>query len=183
MIRIGVALGSNSEPSGICVVERDQRLVLRRQSPGALEIFRAMAVKFQGASEESPARSEDDETERHELHFAVRFLQRLPSGTRLTEVVRRLKEVVAGIHRRSEDSVLVYLDVTGKGEPALRLFREEVRDSAIIPVYFNMATRESKKRERLSWVRRLWFLSSRFYWSAIGYISPGARTSKPWRRT
>ena len=66
---------------------------------------------------------------REEVHFTIRYLQRLPLGTSYVEVARRLTEIVANLReqaRRDGRTVdvaghRVFLDATGVGKPVADL--------------------------------------------------------------
>lgn len=69
-------------------------------------------------------------------HFLVRHLERLPMGSTFPAVARRTAEVVAEVRRRSDDCPCFFVDATGLGDPVVDLFKVEIPDVWVRPVYF-----------------------------------------------
>jgi hypothetical protein len=76
-----------------------------------------------------------------EAHFAARYLERLPAGTRFPEVACRVGEVVLGLWQRRVACSRIYLDATGHGQPLVDLFRQHARSVKVMPVYFTHGDR------------------------------------------
>ena len=85
-------------------------------------------------------------TENREIenHFLVRHLERLPPGTSYPDVAGRLSEMTEGTRQRSDQHPVVYVDVTGLGQPIINLLRRKVSGfGSIVPVYFNHGDQRS----------------------------------------
>ena len=76
-----------------------------------------------------------------ELHFIIRFLERLPSGASYPEITQRLSNVFFGVERRTSQWPRIYVDATGVGKPVVDLLQEGCPDGEIIPVYFTHGDR------------------------------------------
>jgi hypothetical protein len=85
-------------------------------------------------------------TERSEVHFLVRHLQRLPLGTPYPKVVERAAEVVSGLKRRSKDRPRLFIDATGVGQPIVDLLED--RGIQGVACYFNHGDRRNEKSGR-----------------------------------
>lgn len=82
-------------------------------------------------------------------HFIVRHLERLPVGSPFPKVARRIAEVVAEVHRRTEESPSLYVDATGLGDPVVDLLRDEVPGVRVRPIYFNHGDRRFAEGEEI----------------------------------
>jgi hypothetical protein len=163
-LKIGVCLGSNADPAAICVVEVEEREIVENPPLSAVEIMRLLLAGQKQQQDDEQQEEEDfnrrecgnlglrgpglrrrrnppipPEPEEAEtrLHLNVRFLERFPPGTPMVEVAVRLREIVGNARDRNRDGLTIFLDVTGKGEPVLDMFREKVPDCYIVPVFFN----------------------------------------------
>jgi hypothetical protein len=76
-----------------------------------------------------------------EAHFAARYLERLPAGTRFPEIAERVGEVVLALRERSAGCSRIYLDATGHGPPLVDLFRQHAHSVKVMPVYFTHGDR------------------------------------------
>jgi hypothetical protein len=74
-----------------------------------------------------------------EYHLVVRFLERLPIGTRFPEVADRLAEVIKNLSVRA-GSPKLYVDATGLGKPITDLVKSRV-GVTVHAVYFNHGDR------------------------------------------
>ena len=74
--------------------------------------------------------------DRHETHFLIRYLGRLPLGTPYPEVARRVAEVAERAGSQGGVSATLYLDATGVGQPVVDLVAERWRGGRPIAVYF-----------------------------------------------
>jgi hypothetical protein len=72
-----------------------------------------------------------------EVHFAVRFLDRLAAGTRYPQVAERVQEIVARIQEMIDCRPIVYINTTDSGPPLHEFFRSRVRNARIIAVCLN----------------------------------------------
>ena len=106
-ISVGITIGTISEPSGICVAESEERNIPRGQDYGGEE------------------------------HILVRRLQRLPPGTSYPAIVARTEELISRLESYTDESIRVFIDATGKGEPVVELFHERITNHLITQVYFN----------------------------------------------
>lgn len=146
-LRIAVCPGSNADPAAICVVELERREF--KAEPASAEVLLRLLVQAQSKGKDDkpswrlrepglrrkpnpPGFDEPNVTV--EYHRNVRFLQRFPPGTKITELADRLTRIVENAQARLDEGLVIYLDVTGKGEPALDLFRQKV-SGCIYPVY------------------------------------------------
>ena len=77
-----------------------------------------------------------------EDHFLVRHLERLEPGTRFPAMVDRASALVDSIDRRGQDRILVYLDVTGLGDPIYQLFSRSNSKAYWMSVSFNHGDRQ-----------------------------------------
>jgi hypothetical protein len=80
---------------------------------------------------------------RSEVHFPVRYLDRLPLGTPYPEVARRLAEVIGKAQARTNDTPDVFIDATGVGQPVVDLLRVEAPQAHVIAVYFTHGDRRT----------------------------------------
>jgi Terminase RNaseH-like domain len=71
---------------------------------------------------------------REEIHFLVRHLERLPLGTPYPAVADRVAEVVATVRNRSRDTLRLYVDATGVGQPLIDLLAS--RGLTVVATYF-----------------------------------------------
>lgn len=67
-----------------------------------------------------------DAAGRREVHFLVRYLQRLPLGTPYPEVARKVARLARSVASRVGRPPSLYLDATGVGQPVLDAVREEL---------------------------------------------------------
>jgi len=161
-LRIAVCPGSNADPAAICVVQLERREI-KAEPPSAEEIARRL---FEWKLEEQedqrywqlrgsdlrrrpkpPAFDEADDT--IEFHRKVRFLERFPPGSKITDLADRVAIVVENAKARLDDDLVIYLDVTGKGEPALDLFRQKVPDY-IYPVYLTFGDQRTRAKGEIT---------------------------------
>lgn len=84
-------------------------------------------------------------------HYVVRFLQRLPLGTKYPAVADRLVEIIVGIEEKSgELPERLFVDATGVGVPVCDILREKL-DRAIpagvplTPVFFTYGDRRTRE--------------------------------------
>jgi len=91
-------------------------------------------------SEERPG------SHRSEVHFPVRFLERLPLGTPYPDVARRLAEVVRRAWAKTHDTPAVFVDATGVGQPVVDLLRAEALEAYVTAVYFTHGDRRSVEK-------------------------------------
>jgi len=80
---------------------------------------------------------------RHETHFVVRHLARLPLGTPYPEIARRLGEITGRVGGRSGQRPVTYVDATGVGKPVVDLLREQAHHTRIVPVFFTHGDRRT----------------------------------------
>lgn len=147
-LTIAVCPGSNSDPAAICVVQLERRETKSEPDSAVALIRLLLESQTEEDEEERPWRLREPDPRRRpkppafdesddvtvEYHRNVRFLERFPPGTKITELADRLASVVENAQARIDGGFVIYLDVTGKGEPALDLFREKV-SGCIFPVY------------------------------------------------
>ena len=87
---------------------------------------------------------EEREVRRRRIdHFVVRHLERIASGTRYPEIVRRVGEVVDSVSDRTGYWPNVYVDVTGLGSPIVTLLHDEISGCWVRPVYFTYGDRRT----------------------------------------
>ena len=98
---IGVDVGQKRDPTAVCAVECERRLVNGRR----------------------------------EVHFLVRYLERLAIGTRYPAVADRVAEIVAAVRKRSVLRRL-YVDATGVGLPLVDLLVSRDLGVTVTAVYF-----------------------------------------------
>lgn len=84
------------------------------------------------------------EGDRTETHFLVRYLDRLPLGTPYPEVARRVAAIAERAARQAGNSVTVYLDATGVGQPVVDLVAERWRGGRLVAVYFTHGDRRNE---------------------------------------
>ena len=83
--------------------------------------------------------------ERGEVHFDIRYLERLPLGAPFPEVATRLAELAQTIQQRTVRRPCAYADLTGLGPPVLDLLRKA--GSWVVPVYFTYGDQRSEDKE------------------------------------
>lgn len=84
--------------------------------------------------------------ERQEVHFVVRYLERLPLGTPYPTVTERASEVFTKLKARSGSTPRFYVDATGVGKPIVDMLEEKgIRGVAC---YFNHGDRRNEKSWR-----------------------------------
>jgi hypothetical protein len=88
--------------------------------------------------------------DRAETHFLIRYLVRLPLGTRYPEVARRIAEVADRTNRHGGGSPTVYLDATGVGQPIVDLVAESWTAGRPIPVYFTHGDRRTENDGKIT---------------------------------
>jgi hypothetical protein len=77
------------------------------------------------------------------VHFMVRHLERLPSGTGFPDIANRAAEVAYGVMKKADRPPVLYVDATGLGDPIVKLFKQKVhRYVRIVPVFFNHGDRQ-----------------------------------------
>jgi hypothetical protein len=82
-----------------------------------------------------------EESERSEVHYLVRHLERIPSGSGLPEIAQRVSDAIYGVHWRNGAFTQVFVDVTGFGQPVVELMQKTIDHGEIVPVYFNHGDR------------------------------------------
>jgi hypothetical protein len=84
---------------------------------------------------------------RQETHFLIRYLERLPIGTRYPDVADRVAAIVTGARER--DSVFnLYVDATGVGLPIVDLLEARDLGVAVTAVYFTHGDRRTEVNDR-----------------------------------
>ena len=86
--------------------------------------------------------------ERSEIHFNVRYLDRLPLGTPYPAVADRVAYIADQARERTRDATTVYVDATGVGQPIVDLLRERIRRAQVVAVYFTHGDQRSEGLER-----------------------------------
>lgn len=89
----------------------------------------------------------------------VRLLERLPRGTRYSEVADRLEQILKGLERRSQFSVCTYINATDAGLPAVGLIQELVPRGGVQPVLFREGQAEPTELEGRIILDRAWLVS------------------------
>ena len=79
----------------------------------------------------------------------MRHLERIASGTRYPEIVRRVGEVVGSVSDRTDYWPNVYVDVTGLGTPIVTLLRDEIYGCWVRPVYFTHGDRRTIENDEI----------------------------------
>lgn len=83
----------------------------------------------------------------YEIHYIVRYLDRLPLGTPYPDVVRRVGRVADGVARRTGEAPRIYVDATGVGTPVVDLLRDGTPYAAsVIAVYFTHGDRRTQEQ-------------------------------------
>lgn len=136
-LKIGVAFGSQNSPSALCLVEIQKSATDEgREGPArAVDLMKTLM---------------DEEPVEEEIlkgpALTVNRLEQFPAGTRMVEMASRLREILQSerdLHR--EGQVTIYLNVTGKGEPLLDMFKEKLPGYNILPVYLTRGERLQKE--------------------------------------
>lgn len=73
-----------------------------------------------------------------EVHYLIRFLQRLPLGISYNEIMVEIKKVYSRIPERGEKVELnkqLWIDATGVGKPIAHLIRKEIPGVQLHEVY------------------------------------------------
>lgn len=118
-IQIGADIGQRVDPTAIIVAERE----LRGWS---------INPRAKDSIYESPIGGD--------IHYVIRFIQRLPLNTSYPAVVERLAEIYNGLGRARVSSVLI--DATGVGTPVVDLVRDkEITCTAVYLTGGEKATR------------------------------------------
>lgn len=73
---------------------------------------------------------------RRECHYLIRFLERLPLGTSYLETAERLTAIETGIIAKTGKPPVLYIDVTGLGQPVIDLLEQRLQQSRLVAVYF-----------------------------------------------
>ena len=81
-------------------------------------------------------------------HYLVHLLERLPLGTPYPRVVDRVAEVVHRASERTGQTVHVYVDATGVGQPVVDLLQE--RSVEATPVYFTYGDRRTEEGDKVT---------------------------------
>ena len=122
-IAMGVALGQNQDPTGLCVMESEK-------------IERMVEVRGEGR------------TLKMEEVFNLRLLERLPPDASLPVVTDRVAEVFHGLQERETSPDLIYLDTTGMGLPILEHFRAFLPKARIEGICLTPGDTQSEEDER-----------------------------------
>ncbi|HXO19431.1 MAG TPA: hypothetical protein VOA87_05840 [Thermoanaerobaculia bacterium] len=94
------------------------------------------------------------------VHFAVRYLQRLPLRTPYPEVAKQLVRLIGAVRERApETTPTVFVDATGVGQPVVDLLREGVRGAWVHAVYFTHGDRRSKENDGSVSLGKAWLVS------------------------
>lgn len=80
-------------------------------------------------------------------HFTVRYLERLPPGTRFPSVAARLREISRSVAARTHHFPEVFVDVTGLGGPIFDVVKRGV--PRMNPVYFTHGDRRTEGQDEL----------------------------------
>lgn len=92
------------------------------------------------------------------LHFIARHLERLPAGKSYPESAARLAEVIAGAREKGQgQAVTVWADVTGLGEPVIRLLAASGVKAR--PVYFTHGDRREVMQSGGVTLGKAWLVS------------------------
>jgi hypothetical protein len=134
-----VCPGSNSDPAAICVVHLERREIKSEPASAESLLRQLLQDRMEEDEYERPLRLREPDLRRRpkppvidesdvtvEYHRNVKFLKRFPPGTKITELADRMASIVENAQALDDEGLLIYLDVTGKGEPALDLFRQKV---------------------------------------------------------
>jgi len=78
-----------------------------------------------------------EEERRSEIHYNVRFLERIPSGTNYPQIAQRAGEVTIGAARRAGATPELYVNATGFGAPIVGEVRKATGLATVVSVYFN----------------------------------------------
>jgi len=79
-----------------------------------------------------------------EVHFRVRYLERLPLGTPYPQVADRIGEIAAGARERGLDIPQLFVDATGVGQPVLDLLNSRSDGVFVVGVYFTHGDRRTQ---------------------------------------
>ncbi|MEM8997896.1 MAG: hypothetical protein AAGF23_24155 [Acidobacteriota bacterium] len=77
----------------------------------------------------------------HQRHWAVRFLEKLPAGTRLPDIIKRLTEIVGNCVKHHDSAPQVLVNSTGIGTPVIDHLESLIEDAWFHTVYFNQGDR------------------------------------------
>jgi len=159
MIEMGVDVGSKQKPTGICVAQeerRDPHALAEEQADQALEEILGNAdtvtdAELSRALEAvESARSQSQCWAEEESHFIVRYLDPLPAGIPFPVIADRVGEILAKVTERTDESLTVYVNATGKGTPVVDLLREVARRGRVVPVYFTHGDRRAQDQGRIT---------------------------------
>jgi len=81
---------------------------------------------------------------RREYHYTARHLERLPAGTSYPAVAQRLGEIVEALAAVGRKWPHIYLDVTGMGDPVVRMIKQVIPRSRLRPVFFTHGDRRTE---------------------------------------
>jgi hypothetical protein len=88
------------------------------------------------------------EAGRHECHFVVRHLERLPLGTSYPAVVQRIAGIAALASGKAGGSPVIFVDATGVGQPVVDLLRERAPDLVVVAVILTHGDQRSHENRR-----------------------------------
>jgi len=120
LIGVGIVIGSQNSPWSICVTEGDLRRSVIRQGGG----------RSSGNLCDEP-------------HYLVRFLERMPPGTRLPDFCSRVRAIFDKLKEIAVEATyyFVRVDVTGKGISVVQHLRLVLPEVYPTPIYFNYGDR------------------------------------------
>ncbi len=90
-----------------------------------------------------------EDENRGDYHFFVRHLERLPLGTAYPAIAGRVAEVMDGVKLQAHRWALIYVNVTGFGDPMIDLVRTYVPGATVRGVVFNHGDLRSSEGGRI----------------------------------
>jgi hypothetical protein len=97
--------------------------------------------------------------DRTEVHYPVRYLERLALGTPYPEVAQRLAQVVLRARAKTTERPDVFVDATGVGQPVVDLLRVEAPQAQVIAVYFTHGDRRKAEQGGVVKLGKAWLVS------------------------
>lgn len=107
-------------------------VILIGVKPGQVHEFSGLCAA------EKEERSENGE---EQVHFTVRYLERVPPRTPYRALAERSGDLVLGALKRRTYCSRLYVDVTGRGKPLVETFKRHSHGVKIVPVYFTHGDR------------------------------------------
>ncbi len=159
MIVMGIDIGSNQEPTGICLAEeeiRDLQPAASKEATDALEELLTAVDKVTDAEVSRAieavrtAELQDEDLPDQEVHFTVRYLEPLPPATPFPAIADRVGQIVARVAERTDESLTLYVNATGKGTPVVDLLKERVGQGRVLTVFFTHGDRRTTERGRIT---------------------------------